>query len=189
MSLSEREQRLAKITAIAAAIGILFMGWGVFFNQADDSALSENTAVHFSELFAQMKDIDTQKVRNNIMRKKLGNKEGNFASENEIIQLIAEIEQVAGRCGVKIKNWDPNTNKRAKPLPRLDIRVSLECQFEQLVKFLDSIRNAKYICQPTSLRSKLKDPQKPDLDVTMTLTTYLLNAQPEPVTPSALAQR
>ncbi len=189
MSFSEREQRLLKITAILGALFILFMGWNLLFNQTGDAALSEDTAVHFEDLFAQMQNIETQKVRNHMLRKKLGNKEGHFASEKEIIQLIAEIEKVAGSSGVKMKNWDPNTNKRAKPLPRLDIRVTLECKFEQLIKFLDNIRNAKYICQPTSLRTKLKDPKKPDLDVTMTLTTYLLNAKPAPVSPSALAQR
>lgn len=188
MNLSEREKRLAMIALPIALIGILLVVWSFVFNQADDTAVSQATAERFEDLFVKIKNVETQKSQNLILRKKLGNEKGEFITEKDVLKMVAEIEQTAGNSGVQIKNWDPNVNKRSKPLAQLDIKVSLECQFTQLIAFLNAIRNAKYVCQPTALRTKLKDPNQPNLEVSMTLTTYLLNAAPEPVTPS-LVQR
>ncbi|MGC9327337.1 MAG: type 4a pilus biogenesis protein PilO, partial [Candidatus Hinthialibacter sp.] len=139
-------------------------------------------------LFVKIKNVETQKSRNQLLRQKLGSMDGEFIGENEVLALVAELEQTAGSSGVQIKNWDPNINKRAKPFAQLDLKISLECQFEQLIQFLNAVRRAKYICQPTALRVKLKDQKQPNLDVSLTLSTYLLDAKPAPASPS-LAQR
>lgn len=188
MSMTEREKHLALATLVVAIIGVSFMAWKVLSNQVADTAVSEATAERFEDLFAKIKNVETQKNRNQLLRKKLGSKTGGFISEDDVLQLVAELEQVAGSSGVQIKNWDPNINKRAKPLAQLDVKISLECQFSQLIQFLNAIRGAKYICQPTAMRVKLKDQKQPNLEVSLTLSTYLLNAAPAPVSPS-LAQR
>jgi Tfp pilus assembly protein PilO len=184
MNLSEREKRLAMITLPVAIVGILLMGWKVMFSQSDQARISQATAERFEELFVKIKNVEAQKSQNRQLRKKLGIEKGEFVSENDVLKMVAEIEQVAGQSGVQIKNWDPNVNKRAKPLAQLDIKITMECQFTQLVSFFTNLRKSKYACQPMELRARLKDPQQPNLEVSMTLTTYLLNSAPEPVSPT-----
>ncbi|MBN2327524.1 MAG: type 4a pilus biogenesis protein PilO [Candidatus Omnitrophica bacterium] len=188
MSMTDREKHLALATLLVAIIGVSFMAWKVLSNQITDASVSEATAERFEDLFVKIKNVETQKGRNQLLRKKLGSDNGEFIGEDEVLALVAELEQVAGSSGVQIKNWDPSINKRAKPLAQLDLKISLECQFGQFIQFLNAIRGAKYICQPTALRVKLKDQKQPNLEVSLTLSTYLLNAAPEPVSPS-LAQR
>lgn len=188
MTFSEREKRLLLITVAAALLGVLILGWKFVSNQIVDSTVSEATAERFEDLFAKIKNVESQKNANLLLRKKLGNESGEFIGEDEILKLIAEIEQVAGKSGVQMKNWNPTINKRTKPLAQLDVKVNLECQFDQLINFFNNLRSAKYICQPVALRTKLKDANQPNLEVSMTLTTYLVEAKPEPVSPS-LVQR
>ena len=143
MNISEREKRLVLITLIVGAVGLSFAGWKFLSSEVTDTTVSEATAERFDDLFIKIKNVEAQKSRNALIRKKLGNEQGDFIKETEVSNFVAEIEQVAGNSGVGIKNWDPTVNKRTKPLAQLDLKVSLECQFEQLIQFLRNIRKAK----------------------------------------------
>lgn len=183
MALSKREQNLLLVTAAVAVIGFASIGWGLL-SRDTGSEVSSATAERFEELFAKMGNVDTQKNRNLLLRKKIGNMEGTFAGEKDVSILIAELEKTAQQSGIQIKNWSPSVNSRAKPFAQLDIKITIECKFDQLIKFLDNVRTAKYLLQPTSIKASLKDKNKPELDVAMTLGTYLLDAKPPKTEPT-----
>ncbi|HQH72943.1 MAG TPA: type 4a pilus biogenesis protein PilO [bacterium] len=183
MAISEREKRLLIITLAIAVPGILYIAWS-FLSQPDSSSgFSEATNERFEDLFAKIRNVESQKNRNRQLGTKLGNPAGTFIKESEVSKFMAEIEQIAGRSGLQIKSWSPSLNKRAKPIPTLELKVSITCPFDRLIAFLRNLRGAKYYSQPTSLKAGLKDPNQPDLDVSLTLTTYLIESQPEPAGP------
>ncbi|MFB3788166.1 MAG: hypothetical protein ACE15F_17535 [bacterium] len=184
MAISERERRLLLITVLVAVPGILYILWSFWSQPVDSSSeFSAATTERFEDLFAKIRNVESQKSRNRVLGTKLGNPAGSFIKDSEVSKFMAEIEQIAGRSGLQIKNWSPSLNKRAKPIPTLELKVSIACQFDKLITFLRELRGSKYYCQPTSLKAGLKDPNQPELDVSLTLTTYLIESQPEPAGP------
>ncbi|MDX9755537.1 MAG: type 4a pilus biogenesis protein PilO [bacterium] len=188
MQISEREKRLLMITAVIAVVGILAIGWGLFSKQSS-APVSEGTAMRLDDLFEKIDNVESQKERNLVYKKRVGNLEGSFVSSNEITPLLAELEQLSGRNGVRIKGYTPNLNNRAQPLARLEIRIACECPFDKLVQFLDAVQKAKYYLQPSTIKASLVDKNRPDLDVQITLFTYLLDQQNAPNAPTTLVTR
>lgn len=184
MAISERERRLLLVTVLVAVPGVLYIAWSLLSQPGEASSeFSAVTTERFEDLFAKIRNVETQKNRNRQLGAKLGNPAGAFIKEIEVSKFMAEIEQVAGRGGIQIKNWSPSINKRAKPIPTLELKLTIECPFDRLIAFLRELRGSKYYCQPTTLKAGLKDPNRPELDVSLTLTTYLIDSQPEPAGP------
>ncbi len=186
--LSEREKKLGIATLIALVIGLTAIGYKLIKDSMMDSPISESTAIHFEDLFEKIHSVEEQKKQNNVYRKQIGNETGTFADENSMSQLFAELSQVGQKSQFKIKSMDPNLNARANPLPKMDIRISAECKFEDLIQFLDNLRSAKYLMQPTNIRMSLKDKNRPDLQVQMTVSTYLLDVKSSALPPNALVR-
>jgi len=189
MAFSEREKQLGLITAVVAVVGVIYFGWHLLTAETANSEVSSATAERFEELFVKMNNVDAQKNRNLLLRKKIGSMEGTFGGQKEVSNLIAEIEKVAGSSGVQIKNWSPNINTRSKPLASLEVKITLQCRFEQLITFLNNLRTAKYLFQPTAIKASLKDKNKPELDVAMTVVSYLIESKPAKVIPTQVVVR
>ncbi len=182
-SLSNRDKRLLIITLVILVIGVIYIGSKLMSNGAQDTVVSAETEKRFEDLFDKMANVEEQKSQNLLLRKKIGNERGKFVSEKEISKFLAEIESVGGRSGVTISGYSPSVNRRSRPLASLEVKVNFQCQFNNLVQFLNNVREANLLMQPSTLKVSLKDKNKPDLEGQVTLITYLLNAQPAPVTP------
>ncbi|MBD3265624.1 hypothetical protein GF373_03055 [bacterium] len=189
MALSEREQRLVKITAVIGFIGILAIGWGLI-NKQSSGSVSESTVMKLDSLFEKMDSLEEQKLKNRMLKKQLGSANREFIHVSDLTVLLAELEQVAQQSGgVKIKGYNTNIDNRSQPLSKLEIKINFESKFESLIKFLTKMREAKYILQPLSMRMSLKDKKRPDLEVQMELVTYLLDKKPKQNNPTALVSR
>jgi Tfp pilus assembly protein PilO len=188
MALSEREQRLLYITLIVVVIGGIAIGWGMLKKGTD--SVSSETVTRLDTLFEEMDSVEAQKQRNLLLKNKLGNPHGRFITKTEITPLLAEIEEIAQRSGgVKIKGFNPDLNNKPQPLPKLEVDLNLECRFESLIQFLDNVKTGEYILLPYSLRTSLKDKNRPDLDVHMTLITYVTDQRPAAAGATALVSR
>jgi len=189
MAFSKREQRLAWITAAVAAAAVLMWSGKQIYSRISDSSVSNATQQQFLELFNMMEDVDAQKTRNLALRKKLGNEKGTFIQKNEAHKFVAALEQTAGMSGMQIKSYSYNENLRTRPMPRLDVKVTMQCQYEQLIQFLDNLRNCSIVCQVASIKSSLQDKNRPDLDVQLTVSTYLIDAKTQSASPAAAVAR
>ncbi|MBI1390851.1 MAG: type 4a pilus biogenesis protein PilO [bacterium] len=187
MAMSEREKKLALATAVVMVVGLSYIGLKVM-SSGDSVEVSAATAGRFQTLFDQMEDVENQKDKNQTLRKSIGNLQGKFISEKDISELYAEIEQLAGRSGVQVKNISNVTNRRAKPMPRLEANLSMECQFQQLIQFLDNLKTSKLMLQPLDVRAQLKDPNQPNLQIQLTLVTYLMDGRASSSSPTSLQQ-
>lgn len=184
MAMTAREKNLALITAVVAVIGLAYIALNLA--GGDDIDMSDETTGRFETLFDQMAALDSQKQTNQLLRKRLGGLEGRFITETEVGDLYAAIEKVAGQSGVQVNNYSSLVNRRAKPMPALEANLSIECQFMQLIQFIDNLKNADIAMTPTNLRASLKDPNQPNLQVQLTLSTYLMGARLESGSPSTL---
>ncbi|MEW6236739.1 MAG: type 4a pilus biogenesis protein PilO [Candidatus Omnitrophota bacterium] len=189
MAFSKREKRLAWITFASAIAVILMWGGKLISSRISDSSVSSATQQQFLELFAMMDNVDEQKTRNLALRNKLGNEKGTFIEKNEAHKFVAALEQTAGMSGMQIKSYSYNENMRTRPMPRLDVKLSMQCQYEQLIPFLDNLRNCSIVCQVTSIKSTLQDKNRPDLDVQLTVSTYLIDAKTQSASPAAAVAR
>lgn len=184
-NLSPREKNLVYATLAAVVLGVLAMGYGAM-NQS--GGMSQNTMDDFEDLFAQMQSIDEQKETNLTIRKRLGALQGVFVREDEQTEFISELQQVAGQAGVGISNINTAIKPRTRPLPTLEADIQLTCQYPQLIQFFDRLRNAKYIMQPSGFRVSLADPNRPDLQVRMSIKTFLIESRPGAASPTSLTQ-
>ena len=182
--MSERDKRLLLITAGILVVGVIYIGSHLVSAQIEDSTVSEQTEKRLEDLFAKMSNVETQKSRNLLLRKKIGNEQGGFVGEKEISKLLAEIEQISGQSGIRVKGYSPTVNPRSRPFPTVEIKVSIECRFEQLISFFDNLKKSKILIQAGSLKAGLKDQNNPDLEAQVTLTSYLIDSKPVPVTPA-----
>ncbi len=177
--LSSREQKLFIATAAAAIIGGLYIGGSLLLSSGPGTEVSEATASRFEDVLQKIDSIDQQKTNNGNLKKRLGNESGKFVDENGVSKITSQLYQTAGQSGVQLKVVSPNINQRAKPYPSVDVRMSFECQFNQLIQFLTHLKKADIILQPQSMKMQLQDPNQPKLDVQMTVTTYLLKQPPQ----------
>jgi Tfp pilus assembly protein PilO len=189
MALTDREKRLVQITLIAAVIGCLLIGYRVISNSLSDTSVSDETANRLETLFVKMNNVDDQKNRNMIIKNNLGNPHGEMVSSSELLKVMTELEELSQRSQVKITTYTPNINTRSKPLAKLEIKLSMECKFEQLIKFLSELKRGKYILQPATIKTSLKDRNKPDLEVQMTVLTYLVDSKPLGKTATSLVTK
>lgn len=188
MALSAREQRLLRITIFIGVIGVLFIGWKLISSNLSSSDVSVATQDQFKEILADIENVEEQKQRNLLLKNKLGNENAQFIKANEILKFVAELEKVAGQSGMQIKSYSYNENKRTKPVPRLDVRLTIQGQFEKLITFLDNLRQAEILCQPSRLRCSLMDKNRPDLDIQITVSTFLIDASSQTRSPSIIAR-
>lgn len=175
--MNEREKKLLLITVIIGSIGSLYIIYGLLSETEAPVNMPSMHVEHFNDLYTKIDSVEDQKEQNLVHRKRLGNEKGQFVTERERLLIMQEIEQVAGRSGIKIKGYDPQLNTRAKPMSKMDIQITAECQFDQLIKFLDNLRKSQYIIQPSNMKMALKDKNKPELNVSMTLSALLLDSQ------------
>ena len=126
----------------------------------------------------KIENVDQQKTTNLNLKKHMGNNGGVFVSDHELGKLFTELEKTAEQSGIKLKGTSQNTNTKAKPFPSVDLRLNMECQYPQLIQFLTNLKTAGIMLQPSSMKIQLKDPNQPNLDVQMTVTTYLLKQPP-----------
>lgn len=187
-SLSDRDKRLLLITLVVFVIGIGYIGLTLLSRRVETAPVSEATSRRFEDLFAKMSNVEALKSRNAILRKKIGNEEGAFVNVKEVSKLIDTLVQLGGQSGVRIKGYNPTINERSRPFASLELKVSLEGPFEQVISFLDNVRKAKYILLPTNIKAGLKDANNPDLEVQVTLLTYLMGVQPKPAAPVATTE-
>ncbi|MGI6456241.1 MAG: type 4a pilus biogenesis protein PilO [bacterium] len=174
VALNDREKRLATITGLIALIGVLYIGFKMYTNSVIGT---ESDTPQFEDLYTKINNVESQKEKNLAYRKRIGNLNGRFVSSDEMYQVLYVLEQVAGKSGVSLKRQDPQINQRARPLPRLDINMALEGKFENLIKFLDNLRKADFVVMPVSLKTSLREKDKPELSIQMTVMTYLLDAE------------
>lgn len=186
-SLSPREQRLFVITLVIVGFGLLYIGYNLFSN-IEDADLSASTQGRFVELFEKIHTVDDQKRRNANLRERLGNTQGEFISETQVGKLFVEIERLAGRHNVNVQNITTRINQRATPMPSLEVDLTMQCQFEQLIAFLDSLRSAQVVVQPASLRTSLSDPNQPNLQVQLKLKTFLIDSRPASGSPLTITR-
>ncbi len=182
-SLSEKDKRLLRIWIVVVIVGGGYIVWSMISNSIDNASVSEETARNFESLFTDMANLEKQKNRNMILRKKIGNETGEFIGEKDVSQLISEIGEIANRSNVKVKGYYPSINKRTRPLETLEMKIPVECRFEQLITFLDRIREANILMQPTSMKVNLKDQNSSNLDVQLVLGTYLLDSKSKTESP------
>ena len=175
MALSERDKQLLPIWLGIMGVVLLILGWRYFLSPADEGNISKTTAIQLESLFQKINSVEDQKSKNATLRKKLGNEQGAFIISSEKNKLLTELEQIGGQSGVQIKGYSPVENNRSKPLPSLEIKINFECQFEQLITFVTNIQKAKYILQISGVKVSLKDKNRPDLDVQMSLNTFLVD--------------
>ncbi len=177
VSLNEREKKLLMITIVAAVLGFTFIVPKLITQQIESNPVSEVTAERFENLFQHMANIEDQKKKNLQFRKRIGNISGEFINEKDVSKLISEIGEVAQKSNIKIKGYYPSINTRSKPLPKLEMKLPVECRFEHFIRFLDEIRKAEILLQPSSFRVSLKNQNNPQLDVQITVFTYLLDSK------------
>jgi hypothetical protein len=117
MTFSEREKRLLLITGPRFAWRF-DTGMEIRFQPGRDTSVSEPPP-NDSRLFAKIKTWNRKKTPICCCGK-IGNETAIYGEE-EILKLIAEIEQVAGKSGVQMKNWDPPSTTH-QTLAQLDIK-------------------------------------------------------------------
>ncbi len=167
---------------------VLIVGGGYILSRMisssiESASVSEMTAKNFKSLFTDMANVEKQKTRNLLLRKKIGNEKGEFITERDVSKLISEIGTIAGQSDVKIKGFYPSVNTRTRPLAKLEMKIPFECRFEQFVRFLGQLRNANILVQPSSMKVNLKDQNSSDLEVQIVLSAYLIDATPEKASP------
>lgn len=177
-ALSSREQKLVIATTTVAVLFGFYFGAQLFFASDPGTEVSEATAARFQDVLEKIDNVDQQKTTNLNLKKRMGNNNGVFVSENELGKLFAELEKTAGQSGIQLKGTSQNTNTKAKPFPSVELRMNMECQFTQLIQFLTQLKSAGILLQPGSMKVQLKDPNQPNLDVQMTVVTFLLNQPP-----------
>lgn len=178
-SLSSREQKLVVATAVVAVVCGLYIGIQTLLSTDTGTEISDAAASQFHDVLEKIDNIDKQKSVNFNLKKRLGNGKGFFVTDKETSRVVSEIEKVAGQSGVQLKGQSPTTNKRAKPFPSVDVRMSMECEFPQLITFFSNLKKAEIVLQPSSLKVQLKDPNQNKLEVQLTVTSYFLNLQPK----------
>jgi Tfp pilus assembly protein PilO len=186
MAMSQREKQLFMITISVAAIFIASMGWRYLSDSMSSTNVSANTINRFEDLFITIQDVDVQKGKNRKIKERLGNPNGEFIGVDEITQFLAEIDNVGKQSGVKVKNFDPDIDTKKKPLQQLTLKLSLEGRFDKLITFLQNLKKAKYFNQPIAIKTSLKSKDKPELDIAMTLVTYLMDSKPKPKSPGRI---
>lgn len=176
--LSSREQKLVIATVVVAIVGGLYIGGVMLLSSDSGTEVSDATASRFQDVLVKIDSIDQQKTTNSNLKKRLGNQKAMFSS-GDMGEIFNELYQIAGQSGVQLKGTSQNTNTKAKPFPNVDVRIALECQYPQLIQFFAKLKAAGILLQPSSMKIQLKDPNQPNLDVQMTVTTYLLKQPPK----------
>jgi Tfp pilus assembly protein PilO len=177
-ALSSREQKLVMATVSVAIIGGLYIGGVMLLSSDSSTEVSEAAASRFQDVLEKIDSIDQQKTTNGNLKSRLGYSKANFSS-GDMGEIFNELYQIAGQSGVQLKGTSQNTNMKAKPFPSVDVRIALECPYQQLVQFLAKLKSAGILLQPSSMKVQLKDPNQPMLDVQMTVTTYILKQPPK----------
>ena len=108
MAFSEREKQLGLITAVVAVVGVIYFGWHLLTAETANSEVSSATAERFEELFVKMNNVDAQKNRNLLLRKKIGSMEGTFGGQKEVSNLIAGAAVCKLKIGRPISTPAPN---------------------------------------------------------------------------------
>ena len=176
MALSAREKNLALVTAVVVVGVVLITGARSLLSWAEGSgAQSLAFGVEgLGELLDTLGEIDALQTGNCEIKKRLGNEEMTCIDSSQVAELLKTIEQIGKKVGIKITNFNPTTRPKSKPLPSLEVQITFECQFNQLVQFLDQIEKAKIAVFVRDLQAGAKDPNQPKLKGGMTLVTYLI---------------
>ncbi len=177
MAFSERERKLALITALVLVVVVGITGIRQLLSWAGGSG-AETLAFEtegLGELLDTLEDIDGLKAENQRLKKRLGNESMICIEDGEISELLKNIEQVGKQSGVKINNFNPTVRPKGKPMPSVEVQIGFECQFNQLVQFLAQIEKSQIASYVRDMRAGLKNPGQPQLNVTMTIATYLVS--------------
>ena len=177
MAFSERERRLALIAGLVFAVVVGISGARRLLTWAGGSG-AESLAFGtegLGELLDTLEDIDNLRSQNERVKKQLGNESMICIDESEISGLLKSIEEVGKRSGVKINNFNPTVRPKGKPMPSVEVKIGFECQFNQLVQFLANIEKPEIALFVRELRAGQKNPGQPQLNVTMTIVTYLVS--------------
>ncbi len=187
MAMTKRERNLVMITIVVALTIGSYTLIKLMSSDMADSDVSMATQARFEDLFEKINNVEDQKTRNNQLRIQLGNPVGSFIKQDEIHKFMAEMEKVAGQSNFQIKNYSFKEDSRAQPVPKLEVQLNGQCKFEQLIPYLDNLRKADYMCQVTSMRCGLVDQNQDNLDVQLTITTYVIDATPQRSSPTSIA--
>ncbi|MFH1738185.1 MAG: type 4a pilus biogenesis protein PilO [bacterium] len=176
MVLSTREKNLATVTAVLVVVAVLITGTYKLLSWAEDSgAQSLAFGVDgLGELLDTLGDIDALKAGNHGIKKQLGNEKMSCIDESQVAELLKAIEQTGKKLNIKVTNFNPTTRPKSKPLPSLEVQISFDCEFNQLVQFLEQIETGEIAVFVRDLRTGTKNPGQPSLKVSMTVVTYLL---------------
>lgn len=176
MALSERESKMAVMTALVLIVVVLLTGVRGLLSWAGGSgahSLALGTE-GLGDLLDTLEDIDALRAKNQKMKERLGNEEMACLDISKDSELLRSIEQTGKRAGLKINIFDPTHKPKSRPLPSLEVKVTFECTFNQLVQFLAQLEKPEMAVFVRDMRAGLKNAGQPQLNVTMTLVTYLV---------------
>jgi Tfp pilus assembly protein PilO len=176
MAWSERERKLAGATASLVIVVVLVTGIRGVLSWAGGSGARDLAlgAEGLGDLVNTLQDIDALRARNVDLKKRLGNEGMTCIDNTKVSDLLKSIEQTGRRAGLRITIFDPTARPKSKPLPSLEVKVTFECVFNQLVQFLAELEKPEISIFVRDMRTGLKNEGQPQLSVTMTLVTYLV---------------
>ncbi|HPO09041.1 MAG TPA: hypothetical protein PLZ55_10265, partial [bacterium] len=139
MALSSREKTLATATALVLVVVVLITGIRGLLSWAEGSGAHDLAlgTEGLGDLLATLDTIDTLEKTNQEIKKSLGNENSKCIGTGQVVEILNILGEAGGRCGVKITTFNPTTREKSKPLPSLELQIAFECQYEQLVRFVD----------------------------------------------------
>jgi hypothetical protein len=175
MALSPRERTLATVTALVVVVVALITGVRGLLSWAEGSGAHDLAfgTEGLGELLATLDRIDTLEKTNQEIKKSLGNERMNCIDVGKTAELLRIISEAGGRCGMRVTNFNPTPRQKSKPLPSLEVQIAFECQYEQLVRFVDQLDRIEIPVFIQALRVNCKQPGQPQLAGTMTIVTYV----------------
>lgn len=175
MGFSEREKRLAVVTALLVVIVVGMTGVRALISWAGGSGAHSLAlgAEGLGDLISTLEEIDSLRARNEQLKRRLGNGNMVCIDYSKVSELLKNVENTARRSGLKISTLDPTHRPKSKPIPSVEVKVTFECVFKQLVRFLAQLEKPDFAIFVRDLRVSQKNEGQPQLTVQMTLVTYL----------------
>ena len=175
MALAEREKKLAIMTASLLIVVVLVTGFRGLLSWAGGSGAHSLAlgAEGLGGLINTLEDIDALRAENREIKRKLGNEEMACIDSSEVSELLKTIESTGRRAGLKINIFDPTHKPKSTPLPSLEVKITFESRFDQLIQFLAQLEKPEMAIFVRDMRAGPKQAGQERLNVTMTLVTYL----------------
>jgi hypothetical protein len=176
MALSDRERKLATMTVTVVVVVVLVTGIHGLLSWAGGSG-ARSLAVGtegLGDLLGTLENIDALRTKNQDLKKQLGNEEIICIDNGKVSELLRSIETSGRQSGLRINIFDPTERPKSRPMPSLEVKVTFDCRFNQLVQFLAQLERPEIAVFVRDMRAGRKDAGQSNLSVTMTLVTYLV---------------